>query len=49
MGNGIRHLFWDIGKGYEHETAHATGWAFVVFGIGMTLIAWIAGYIFWLG
>lgn len=49
MGNGIRHLFWDIGKGYELETAHASGWAVVVFGVGMTLIAWIAGYIFWLG
>lgn len=48
LGNGIRHLFWDIGKGYELETAHATGWAVVVFGVGMTLIAWIAGYIIWL-
>jgi len=25
LGNGIRHLFWDAGYGFERSTAHKTG------------------------
>lgn len=25
LGNGIRHLFWDAGYGFERKTAHTTG------------------------
>ncbi len=37
--NGIRHLFWDAGKGFELEQARASGWAVV---IGTVVLA--AGY-----
>lgn len=47
LGNGIRHLFWDIGKGYEMATATRTGWLVVVFAFAMTAVAWIAGYVVW--
>ena len=35
--NGIRHLFWDIGKGYELENVTRSGVAVVVFSILFTL------------
>ena len=42
--NGIRHLGWDIGWGFELPVLHATGWLVVVAAMGMTLVAWILGY-----
>lgn len=42
--NGIRHLVWDTGKGFELRTAYLTGWL-VVAGAGLaTLVVWIAAY-----
>jgi succinate dehydrogenase / fumarate reductase cytochrome b subunit len=41
--NGIRHLLWDIGWGYEIPRLYATGWAVVVLSILVTaLVAWLA-------
>ncbi|MDA0662369.1 MAG: succinate dehydrogenase, cytochrome b556 subunit [Proteobacteria bacterium] len=42
--NGIRHLFWDIGKGFELDTARNSGYTVVVASIVFTGLAWIAGY-----
>ena len=42
--NGIRHLFWDAGYGFELPTLYATGWLVMAAAAGLTLIAWIAGY-----
>ena len=42
--NGIRHLFWDAGYGYELKTAYASGWAVMAAAIALTLLAWIWGY-----
>ncbi len=42
--NGVRHLFWDIGAGFEIKTVNATGWIVVVFSLGFTGLAWIIGY-----
>jgi succinate dehydrogenase / fumarate reductase cytochrome b subunit len=42
--NGIRHLFWDAGRGFELRTAYASGWAVVVATAVLSVIAWIAGY-----
>ncbi|MBM3509736.1 MAG: succinate dehydrogenase, cytochrome b556 subunit [Alphaproteobacteria bacterium] len=42
--NGIRHLFWDIGAGFELASVSATGWVVVIFSLGLTGLAWIAGY-----
>ena len=42
--NGIRHLFWDVGIGFEMTTLNRSG-ILVVLGSGaLTLIAWIWGY-----
>lgn len=42
--NGIRHLFWDAGFGFEIKTIHASGWVAVIAASVLTLIAWSAGY-----
>ena len=41
--NGVRHLLWDIGWGFELPRMQATGWAVVVLSISFTAIfAWLA-------
>ena len=40
LANGIRHLFWDIGKGFELGQAQASGIAVVAFTIVMTGASW---------
>ena len=41
--NGIRHLLWDIGWGYELPRMQATGWAVVVLSLSCTaIVAWLA-------
>ena len=42
--NGIRHLGWDLGLGFEIKTAYATGWTVVAAAILFTIVAWIAAY-----
>ena len=41
--NGIRHLFWDAGYGYELPSAYASGWAVVIVSGLLTAAAWIYG------
>ncbi|MDI1226403.1 MAG: succinate dehydrogenase, cytochrome b556 subunit [bacterium] len=39
--NGIRHLFWDAGYGFELQTIYTSGWIVVAISIGLTATAWI--------
>jgi succinate dehydrogenase / fumarate reductase cytochrome b subunit len=39
--NGVRHLFWDAGYGFELKTIYASGWTVVAISIALTLAAWI--------
>jgi succinate dehydrogenase / fumarate reductase cytochrome b subunit len=41
--NGIRHLAWDAGWGFELGTAYVTGWAVVAGSIVLTGLAWAVG------
>lgn len=41
LGNGIRHLFWDAGYGFEIPTAYKSGKAVIVATIVLTLLTWI--------
>ena len=41
--NGIRHLFWDIGWGYEMETTTASSVAILVGTVVLTTLTWIIG------
>lgn len=40
LANGIRHLFWDAGMGFEMEQARASGWTVVAVSIVATAILW---------
>ena len=42
--NGIRHLFWDAGFGFDLPSAYRSGWAVVAATAALTLASWIAGY-----
>ena len=41
--NGIRHLFWDAGWGFDLRTTYASGWLVVGASIVLTVAAWGAG------
>jgi succinate dehydrogenase / fumarate reductase, cytochrome b subunit len=38
--NGVRHLFWDVGRGFERTQRHASGWFVVLGSIALTLCLW---------
>jgi succinate dehydrogenase / fumarate reductase cytochrome b subunit len=42
--NGIRHLFWDVGLGFELKTTYASGTAVVIASIAMTVASWGLAY-----
>jgi succinate dehydrogenase cytochrome b subunit len=39
---GIRHLFWDSGRGFELRTIYISGWIVVASSAALTAAAWIA-------
>ena len=41
MCNGIRHLFWDAGHGFEVETATKTAKVSIGMAVALTIITWI--------
>jgi succinate dehydrogenase / fumarate reductase cytochrome b subunit len=38
--NGVRHLVWDAGHGYEKKTARLSGWIAFLGGIALTAVFW---------
>lgn len=36
--NGIRHLFWDIGKGFKLETAQTNGYLVIILAVLLTIV-----------
>jgi succinate dehydrogenase / fumarate reductase, cytochrome b subunit len=38
--NGIRHLFWDAGMGFERSERHLSGWVAVLGALGLTACVW---------
>jgi succinate dehydrogenase cytochrome b subunit len=42
--NGIRHLVWDAGYGFEIDTATRSGWIVVGASAALTLLSWVLGY-----
>jgi succinate dehydrogenase / fumarate reductase cytochrome b subunit len=41
LGNGIRHLAWDFGYGFDPEVARVSGAAVLVFAGAMTVLIWL--------
>ena len=42
--NGLRHLAWDFGLGFDLPTARASGWIVLLIAVALTVGAWFAGY-----
>lgn len=42
--NGIRHLFWDFGKGFEMSNVRWSGWLVVIGSVVLTIGSWLLGY-----
>ncbi len=40
--NGIRHLFWDVGKGFEMRRVTASAWSVVVASSALTVWLWLS-------
>ena len=45
--NGIRHLFWDAGLGFDLRTAYASGILVVLASLGLTGLSWGLGLVFY--
>ena len=41
--NGIRHLAWDAGYGYDLPQAYASGWAVVIATVVTSVLVWAVG------
>ncbi|MGA2188550.1 MAG: succinate dehydrogenase, cytochrome b556 subunit [Steroidobacteraceae bacterium] len=39
--NGVRHLLWDAGYGFERAQRHASGWIAVLGALGLTACVWL--------
>lgn len=42
--NGIRHLFWDMGKGFELEDTKRSSKLVLVSSVALTILSWVIGY-----
>lgn len=40
LSNGIRHLWWDTGRGFEISEVYASGYAVIISAVVLTLLAW---------
>ena len=40
--NGIRHLLWDVGWGYEIERVYMTGWIVISISVILTGLLWLS-------
>jgi succinate dehydrogenase / fumarate reductase cytochrome b subunit len=44
LTNGIRHLFWDVGVGFELKAAQKSGWFALALAVVLTVASWYVGY-----
>ena len=40
LANGLRHLVWDVGRGFEIRTANASAWFVIIFAVVLTGLFW---------
>ena len=45
--NGVRHLWWDTGRGLELKSVYASGYAVLVATVALTVIVWGIGLSRW--
>ena len=44
MCNGIRHLFWDMGKGFDLGDSRRSSKMVLFFSVFLTALSWVIGY-----
>lgn len=44
LANGIRHLFWDVGLGFNMSVLRASGVLVVLVSLGLTVATWVIAY-----
>ncbi|MGH6968462.1 MAG: succinate dehydrogenase, cytochrome b556 subunit [Stellaceae bacterium] len=45
--NGVRHLLWDVGAGFDLRSAYRSGWTVVGFSVLLTVVAFGGGLYAW--
>ena len=45
--NGIRHLVWDAGWGFDLAHTYVSGWVVAAASAALTILAWIVGLVLW--
>ena len=45
--NGLRHLWWDIGRGLELSSVYGGGWAVLASTAALTIVSWAVGLSHW--
>ena len=45
--NGLRHLAWDAGRGFELPAMHRNGWLVVAGTVILTVVFWAIGFWVW--
>jgi len=45
--NGLRHLAWDAGRGFELPTMHRTGWLAIGGTVVATVVFWVIAFLVW--
>ncbi|MCP3870834.1 MAG: succinate dehydrogenase, cytochrome b556 subunit [Gammaproteobacteria bacterium] len=43
--NGVRHLYWDMGYGFEKESVAKSVWVVLAVSVGLTVVTWLVAYI----
>ncbi len=43
--NGIRHLYWDAGYGFERESVVTSVWVVLAASVGLTVLTWLIAFI----
>lgn len=44
LANGVRHLLWDMGKGFSIPVVYLTGYLVLLFSLGMTIATGYFGF-----
>ena len=44
LGNGVRHLAWDVGWGFELDKMRTSGWLTIIFAVAMTVLTLVIAY-----
>lgn len=41
LANGVRHLVWDTGRGFEKAQANASAWFVLLLAVALTAVLWL--------